>query len=247
MVGVMRMYGRGRTGPDCRRARRCRTFSHQQGTLALCRDELTTARQLLEHALDLREQHGDHDGATITRHNLQILQPSPPALPKRPARSLRQIPVIAGSGLIAVVALTIGVVKAATTTPAQQQPASVSTPRTPSPISGQPSGGSPGTTGTGGTNRPGSGGGTHRTGGNGGTHRLTQAQYETYAAWFANARRLRALAAELEALSLKEMARAEGWAKITPGAPAPPRTRPVGGPNRPKTPKPPKTLGDQPA
>jgi Divergent InlB B-repeat domain len=154
-------------------------FSHQQGTLALCRDELTTARQLLEHALDLREQHGDRDGATITRHNLQILQPSPPALPKRPARSLRKIPVIAGSGLLAVAALTIGVVKA-TTTPAQQQPASVSTPRTPSPSSGQPSGGSPGTTGTGGTNRSSNGrvshgtgdnGGTHRTGGNGGTHR----------------------------------------------------------------------------
>lgn len=31
----------------------------------------------------------------------------------------------------------------------------------------------------------------------------------------------RALAAELEALSLKEMACAEGWAKITPGPPRP--------------------------
>jgi hypothetical protein len=74
--------------------------------------------------------------------------------------------------------------------------------------------------------------------------RLTPAQYQAYAAWFANARRLRALTAELEALSLQEMARAEGWATITPGSPAPPRTRPVRGPNHPK---PPKTLGDQPA
>src|SRR6266498_4846503 len=70
------------------------------------------------------------------------------------------------------------------------------------------------------------------------TRKLTQAQYDTYAGWFASARRLRALAAELEALSLEEMARAEGWATITPGTPAPPRTRPARGPNPPKTPKP---------
>jgi hypothetical protein len=73
------------------------------------------------------------------------------------------------------------------------------------------------------------------------TRTLTQAQYDAYASWFANARALRALAAELERLSLKEMARAEGWAKITPGTPAPPRTRPVRAPNHPKTPN---TPGD---
>jgi hypothetical protein len=78
------------------------------------------------------------------------------------------------------------------------------------------------------------------------TRTLTQAQYDTYASWFANARLLRELAAELEALSLAEMARGEGWAKITPGTTAPPRTRPVRGPN-PKYPKPPETPGDQPA
>jgi len=76
------------------------------------------------------------------------------------------------------------------------------------------------------------------------TRILTPAQYDAYAPWFASARRLRALAAELEAVSLAEMARAEGWAKITPGTPAPPRTRPVRGPNTPRTPK---TPGDQPA
>jgi hypothetical protein len=58
------------------------------------------------------------------------------------------------------------------------------------------------------------------------TRLLTPAQYQAYAPWFANARRLRELAAEPEALSLAEMARAEGWAKITPGTPAPPRPRP---------------------
>jgi hypothetical protein len=76
------------------------------------------------------------------------------------------------------------------------------------------------------------------------TRLLTPAQYQAYAPWFANARRLRALAADLETLSLQEMARAEGWATITPGTQAPPRTRPVRGPNHPK---PPKTPGDQPA
>jgi hypothetical protein len=78
------------------------------------------------------------------------------------------------------------------------------------------------------------------------TRTLTQAQYDTYAPWFANTRKLRALAAELQALSLHELGRAEGWAKITPGNQTPPRTRPVRGPN-PNYPKPPKTLGDQPA
>ena len=76
------------------------------------------------------------------------------------------------------------------------------------------------------------------------TRTLTQAQYDTYAPWFASGRRLRELAAELEALSLEEMARAEGWATITPGTPAPPRTRPVRAPN-PNYPRPPETPGDQ--
>ena len=78
------------------------------------------------------------------------------------------------------------------------------------------------------------------------TRRLTPAQYQAYAGWFANARRLRALAAELHTLSLTEMARAEGWTKITPGTTAPPRTRPARAPN-PNYPKTPKTPGDQPA
>ena len=59
------------------------------------------------------------------------------------------------------------------------------------------------------------------------TRLLSPAQYQAYAPWFASARPLRALTAELQALSLAEMARAEGWATITPGTPAPPRTCPV--------------------
>jgi hypothetical protein len=71
------------------------------------------------------------------------------------------------------------------------------------------------------------------------TRTPTPAQYQAYAPWFANARRLRALATELQALSLEEMARAEGWAKITPAprrrpAPAPSAARTRTTPNHPK-------------
>jgi len=48
------------------------------------------------------------------------------------------------------------------------------------------------------------------------TRLLTPAQYQAYAPWFANARRLRELAAELEALSLAEMARASGMVTTLP-------------------------------
>ena len=76
------------------------------------------------------------------------------------------------------------------------------------------------------------------------TRLLSPAQYQAYAPWFASARRLRVLTAELQALSLEEMARAEGRAKITPGTQAPARTKLA---RVPKQPIPPKTPGDQPA
>src|SRR5260370_12910606 len=57
------------------------------------------------------------------------------------------------------------------------------------------------------------------------TRLLTPAQYQAYAPWFPNARRLPALAAELEALSLQEMAPAERCANITPGTTAPAHTK----------------------
>lgn len=53
-------------------------LAHQQGTLALCQDQLDAGKRLLEHALELREQLGDRDGAAVTRHNLQLLQPPEP-------------------------------------------------------------------------------------------------------------------------------------------------------------------------
>jgi len=76
------------------------------------------------------------------------------------------------------------------------------------------------------------------------TRNLTPAQHQAYAPWLANARRLRELTAELEALSLAEMARAEEWATTTPGTSAPPRTRLI---RAPKQPTPLITPGDQPA
>ncbi|HEX4089727.1 MAG TPA: PASTA domain-containing protein [Trebonia sp.] len=57
-------------------------FLHQLGSLACCLDDLDRARRLLENALALRHRRGDHDGADLTRHNLQLLA-APPA-PRRP-------------------------------------------------------------------------------------------------------------------------------------------------------------------
>lgn len=46
------------------------------------------------------------------------------------------------------------------------------------------------------------------------TRTLTPEQARLYEPWFDNARRLRALAAELEALSLRLASTAEGWGEI---------------------------------
>ena len=52
-------------------------FAHQQGTLALCQDQLPAAQQHLQHALELRRRLGDRRGAERTQHNLEVLQPTP--------------------------------------------------------------------------------------------------------------------------------------------------------------------------
>lgn len=73
-------------------------FSHQQGTLAFCRDQLDEARRLLQHALTLREQIGDDAGADVTRHNLRLLEPPHPLRPPR-HRVPRRALAMAGSAL----------------------------------------------------------------------------------------------------------------------------------------------------
>jgi hypothetical protein len=84
-------------------------FVHQQGTLALCQDRLEDAYQLLQQALALREQTGDADGASATRHNLGLLgvtdQPLPPPRPRVPRRVMR-----AAGGFLATLALIVSTV-----------------------------------------------------------------------------------------------------------------------------------------
>jgi Family of unknown function (DUF6788) len=52
---------------------------------------------------------------------------------------------------------------------------------------------------------------TRKIGGRTRTRLLTEQQYERYRPWFDNARRLRELLAELEALSLQAARETEGW------------------------------------
>ena len=86
-------------------------FSHQLGSLALCQDQLRDAAGLLHHALALREQIGDRDGADITRHNLELLEPPAPPRPPRPRPSrsfMRALATVCG-----VLALTAGAIAVA--------------------------------------------------------------------------------------------------------------------------------------
>lgn len=50
---------------------------HQLGSRAICMGETASAQTLLNQALELRITHGDHWGASVTRHNLDLLRPSP--------------------------------------------------------------------------------------------------------------------------------------------------------------------------
>jgi hypothetical protein len=142
-------------------------FSHEQGSLALCRDDLDAARQLLENALELRERIGDDAGAGVTRHNLQLLQP-PPAPPMNSGRSWRRLLVPAGTIVLILIALGAGVVKAiASGSPSTVtvSPTQVSTGTT-SPAS-QPADGNSATPGGGGSTTPDGGGSTTPGGGAG--------------------------------------------------------------------------------
>ena len=119
-------------------------FAHQQGTLAFCRDQLEDAYRLLQQALTLREQIGDHTGASITRHNLRLLElpdsPSPPRS-RVPRRVLRAVGGVLGTLALVAATITItGVLRSGP--PAESKPTGPpSTPAThaigPAPPSGQ--------------------------------------------------------------------------------------------------------------
>jgi hypothetical protein len=91
-------------------------FVHQQGTLAFCQDQLEDAYQLLRQALTLREQIGDADGASVTRHNLRMLNlPDPPSPPRSrgPRRVLHALGGVLGTLALVVASVVItGVLRA---------------------------------------------------------------------------------------------------------------------------------------
>ena len=84
-------------------------FSHQLGSLELCLDHLDEASRLLRHALTLREQDGDTDGADLTRHNLQLVEPPPPP-PPPPRPRLPRAVVLALTVVLTVLGLIAGAV-----------------------------------------------------------------------------------------------------------------------------------------
>jgi hypothetical protein len=142
-------------------------FAHEQGTLALCLDQLTSADELLSRALRLREDHGDRDGAAVTRHNLAILRtPGGPGRGERRRHRARKAAVMAGGGVLALLALTTGVVRVLSPGPAPALTPSSTAPATPSPAASRasegptqpaspaPGNGSTGTAGSGTSSSP---------------------------------------------------------------------------------------------
>src|SRR6266566_3671760 len=109
-------------------------FVHQQGTLAFCQDQLEDAYQLLRQALSLREQIGDADGASVTRHNLRLLKlPDPPSPPRSggPRRVMHALGGVLGTvALVVSTVLITGVLRAGGTPPGGAPSESPSTPVT---------------------------------------------------------------------------------------------------------------------
>ena len=84
---------------------------HQLGTRALCLNDITTARELLTQALQMREALGDESGAAVTRHNLSLLPPVPlPFEPQRDRFWLFSLSLILGlliAGLVGFIVSTL--------------------------------------------------------------------------------------------------------------------------------------------
>jgi PASTA domain len=129
-------------------------FSHQLGSFAFAQDHLDDAASLLRHALALREQIGDRDGADLSRHNLRLLAPPPAAQLPRPGRRAGVARALAGGfGALALAIATIAVASALRGGPGHQVTetgSSASAGTTASPTQGPSSGASPGQGATGG-------------------------------------------------------------------------------------------------
>jgi hypothetical protein len=127
-------------------------YVHQQGTLAFCQDQLEDAYQLLRQALTLREQIGDADGASVTRHNLRLLKlPDPPSPPRSggPRRVMHALGGVLGTAALVVSTVLItGVLRAGGTPPGGGPSQSPSAPVTQTTGPGSASnGGSPASNG----------------------------------------------------------------------------------------------------
>jgi len=127
-------------------------FAHQQGTLALCQGDLSTAHWQLSQALKLREQLGDSAGAQVTRNNLTLAVPSPPpASQPRPRdwRRLRRPLSIIGMVMAIVVAVVTivdragGIRRAESPPPPSATATPIPSPHTTSPTPGTGHSGGP--------------------------------------------------------------------------------------------------------
>ena len=88
-------------------------FSHQLGSFAFAQDHLNDAARLLQHALALREQIGDRDGADLSRHNLRLLEPpAAEPLPRAGGQAGAARALAAVSGALALAIGTIAVASA---------------------------------------------------------------------------------------------------------------------------------------
>jgi Abnormal spindle-like microcephaly-assoc'd, ASPM-SPD-2-Hydin len=127
-------------------------FAHDLGSMALCTDQLQQAEELLDRALALREQLGDHEGAALTRHNRELMTPPGPPPPPPPPDGRRErwerwrkrLPTLASLLGLLVFLLILGlrvIAPAQTTSTTTTSPNPTTTTRTSPPTtSGRPGG-----------------------------------------------------------------------------------------------------------